>query len=157
MTTLAEQPVGLEPLCDIAVELEPAQVIATPMGTRVTYVVRSGTVAGERIRGELLPGGGDWLVIGSDGIGRLDVRATLRLDDGALVHLTTTGLVVLSDEAKQRLAGGERIAADEMHARSQLRFETDPAGPHAWLNAITTVAVNELAPGYVGYRVFRVL
>ncbi len=104
----------------------PAQVILTPTGTRVTYVVRSGTVAGERIRGELLPGGGDWLVFGSDGIGRRDVRATLRLDD-------------------------------ERHARSQLRFEADPAGPFAWLNAVTTMAVNELAPGHVSYRVFRVL
>lgn len=156
MTALAEQRVELAPLCDLEVSLEPAQVIPTPTGTRLTYVVRSGTVAGERIRGELLPGGGDWLVLGSDGIGRLDVRATLRLEDGALVHLTTTGVVVLPDEARRRFAAGERIGAQEMHARSQLRFEADPAGPHAWLNAVTTVAVNELGPGHVGYRVFEV-
>lgn len=157
MTALTAERVELEALCDIAIDLEPAQAIATPFGTRLTYIVRRGTVDGEHLRGEILPGGGDWLVFGSDGIGRLDVRATLRTHEGALVHVTTTGVAVLSDRAKARLAGGERILAEEMHTRSQLRFEADPAGPYAWLNATTTVAINELAPDHVAYRVFRVL
>lgn len=157
MTVSVREQIELEHLFDLTVELEAPQVLATPAGIRMTYVVRSGRVRGERVNAELLPGGGDWLMIGNDGIGRLDVRATMRLDDGALVHLTTTGVAVLSDEAKGRLASGERVREHEMHARSQLRFEADPAGPHAWLNAITTVAINELAPNRVDYRVFRVL
>jgi hypothetical protein len=56
-----------------------------------------------------------------------------------------------------RLARGERIRAEQMRTRSQLRFEADPGGPHAWLNAVTTIAVNELAPNRVEYRVFEVL
>ena len=157
MTAIAATRLEVEHLFDLAVELEPPQVITTPFGTRVSYIVRSGRLVGERLNGQLLPGGGDWLVFGSDGVGRLDVRATVRADDGAFVHLTSTGVVDLSDEAKARFGAGERIRAEEMYARSQLRFETDPHGPHGWLNAITTVAINELAPGHVDYRVFRVL
>lgn len=156
MSALAEATIALEHLCEMAIDLEPAQIIPTPLGMRLTYIVRHGSVTGERLSGEILPGGGDWLVFGSDGIGRLDVRATLRTHDGVLVHLTTTGVAVLSDGAKARLGAGERIAFDEMHTRSQVRFETGDER-YAWLNATTTVAINELAPDHVGYRVFRVL
>jgi uncharacterized protein DUF3237 len=154
--SITAETVDLSLLCDIAVDLAPAQVISTPSGLRVTYIIERGTVTGERLRGEVLPGGGDWLLFGSDGIGRLDVRATLRVGGGELVHLAATGVSVVSDEAKARLAAGERVAAREMFIRSQPRFEADPNGPHAWLNAIATVALNHFAPGRVDYRVFEV-
>jgi hypothetical protein len=58
------------------VDLLPAQPITTPVGTRMTFITTGGVIDGPRLRGELLPGGGDWLVVGSDGTGRVDVRAT---------------------------------------------------------------------------------
>lgn len=86
---------NLEPLCRLEIELEPPQVFPTALGRRVTAVVRSGTVSGG-LTGEVLPGGGDWMRLGEDGLGRLDVRATLRLEGDDLVHLTAIGVTDLS-------------------------------------------------------------
>jgi len=46
-----------------------------PFGQRVVAEVRGGRCEGKRIRGTILTGGADWLLIGPDGWGRLDVRA----------------------------------------------------------------------------------
>ena len=76
----------VEYLFDMHVNLQPAQPIPTPVGTRMTFITTGGVINGPKLRGELLPGGGDWLIVGSDGTGRVDVRATLRTHDGALIH-----------------------------------------------------------------------
>jgi hypothetical protein len=151
----ARQGVELRHLCDMSIGLE-AATIPTPTGTRMTFTVTDGIVEGERLRGAIRPGGGDWVVLGEDGIARLDVRATLETDDGELVHLTNTGRAVLSEEASALLAAGERADAGRIYARSAPLFETG-SERYAWLNGIVTVAVNEIALDRVGYRVFEVL
>ena len=47
----------------------------------------------------MLPGGGDWLRVGTDGVGRIDVRATIRTHDGELVLLTNTGVIAIAEQA----------------------------------------------------------
>jgi Protein of unknown function (DUF3237) len=47
--------------------------------------VTSGEVTGPRIRGILRPVGGDWFTIRTDGIGLLDVRATIETHNNALI------------------------------------------------------------------------
>lgn len=133
---------ALEPLMRMHVDLEEPQVVPTPRGTRVTYVVRAGTFEGARLRGEVLPGGGDWLLF-DEGLtaGRLDVRATLRTDDGVLIHLSTRGTAV---------PGGE-----QPYIRSTLQFDcADPR--YAWLDRTVAVATNRFAPHEVDYEVFAV-
>jgi hypothetical protein len=144
-------------LADWEVELEPVQLIPTPLGMRATYVLKSGTSQGERLNGEFLPGGGDWLEFGSDGIGRIDVRATLKTDDGELIHVTCTGITRMNPDLLERLRGGERLAWNEMYTRTSPRFETS-SERYGWLSGIVTVAVNELGPGdRVSYRIYEVL
>lgn len=75
---------SLEHLLDIRIEFDPPQIFATPIGARLTYVIKRGRCQGPRITGDVLPGGGDWILYGTDGVARLDVRATVRTDDGAL-------------------------------------------------------------------------
>ena len=142
----------LEHLCQFRITFSDHQVQRTPLGLRVTFVIGGGRCEGPRLQGDFLPGGGDWVVIGDDGVARLDVRATLRTDDGALIHLTSTGRARLDDEAVARLWAGELIRADEMYARSSPLFETG-AESHAWLNAVHTVAVNQFSLGEVHYDV----
>ena len=93
----------------MAVDLEPAQAIPTNVGARMTFIARGGTVEGPRIKGELLPGGGDWLMVGTDAIGRVDVRATIRTDDGALIHYEARGVIDIPADGLERLAAGERL------------------------------------------------
>lgn len=151
---LAELPV--EHLLDMAVDLEPAQLIPTPVGTRMTFVARGGTVTGPGIDGEILPGGGDWLLVGDDRIGRVDVRSTIRTHDGALVHCEARGVISIPPDGLARLAAGERLPFAKTYVRTTPRFETADER-YSWLNGIVAVAHNELSPNHVDYRVYRVL
>src|SRR5438876_9634998 len=65
---------------------------AVPHGTRVTAPIASGHFEGPRLRGKVLPGGGDWTLLRGDGVLELDLRLTLETDDGALIHMTLYGL-----------------------------------------------------------------
>jgi hypothetical protein len=143
-------------LLDMRIDFDPAQVFPTPTGMRMTFVIRQGRCEGARISGDLLAGGGDWVVIGRDGVARLDVRATLRTDDGAHVHITVTGRVLMNAEATARYGAGELIRHDEAYARSSPLFETDDER-YRWINAVHTVALNQMSMSEVHYRVFEVL
>lgn len=147
--------VELRHLCDMTIELD-LQAIPSPAGNRMHFALVEGTCHGERLNGTFRRNSGDWLTFGSDLIGRVDVRATLETHDGHLVHMTNTGRIVLSEETVGRLGGGEHLTCEDIHARSSPLFETGP-GPYAWLNAVTTVAINEIAIDRVDYRIFEVL
>lgn len=108
-----------------------------------------------RVAADVLPGGGDWVLLGTDGVARLDVRATLRTDDGAAIYLTNTGRVQMDKAAADRFAAGELIRHDEMTARSSPLFETGDER-YQWLNAVHTVAINQVSLSEVHYRVFAV-
>lgn len=151
---LEELPV--EHLFDMDVELEPAQAIPTPVGARMTFIAKGGTIEGPRLKGELLPGGGDWLMIGTDLIGRVDVRATIRTDDGALIHYETRGVIEVPADGMERLAAGERLPFEETYVRTTPKFETADER-YSWLNGIVAIGHNELVANRINYRIYRVL
>jgi len=82
-------------LYEIAMPLEPAHDLGLgPNGHR--RIFREGQaprLAGPRLKGIVLPGGGDWTVARPDGSARLDVRITLRTDDDALVYTHYNGVL----------------------------------------------------------------
>ncbi|MCV7222639.1 DUF3237 domain-containing protein [Mycolicibacterium elephantis] len=143
-------------LFDMAVDLLPAQAIPTPIGTRLTFVTTGGVLDGPKLRGEILPGGGDWLVVGSDGVGQVDVRATLRSHDGALIHYEARGVIKIPADGMDRLAAGEVLAFDETYVRTTPSFQTADER-YAWLNEIVAVGYNILSPNHIDYRVYQVL
>ena len=73
--------VDLEYLFSYWATLAPPEVIG-PMaeGIRVHFYVTAGEVSGPKMRGQLRTVGGDWLLLRPDGVGLLDVRATMELD-----------------------------------------------------------------------------
>lgn len=146
----------VEHLFDLSIELELGQVIPTPLGTRLTFVVKGGRFEGPRLRGEMLPGGGDWVSLGADGISRMDVRATLRTDDGVLIHYESHGLLKFPADGRQRLAKGERISCAESYVRPTPRFETSDER-YAWLCGIVTVGYGEYGQGRIDHRMYRIL
>jgi hypothetical protein len=146
----------VEHLFDMHVNLEPAQPILTPVGTRMTFITTGGTVDGPRLRGEILPGGGDWLLAGSDGAGRVDVRATLRTHDGVLIHYEARGIIKIPADGLDRLAAGEVLPFDETYVRTTPKFETADER-YAWLSEVVAVGYNILSPNHIDYRIYRVL
>ena len=159
-TWLHERPLlealPVEHLCDFSVELEPAQLIATPLGTRMTFIARGGRVQGPQLRGEILPGGGDWITVGTDQIGRVDVRATVRTHDEALIHYESRGIVKIPADGLARLSRGERLPFGETYVRTTPKFETSD-DRYAWLNELVIVGYNQLARNHIDYRMYRIL
>src|SRR3990172_7009050 len=97
-------------LFEVSVDLEaPQSVGATPHGNRQIYYVKGGTFEGPKAKGQVLPGGGDWLLLRPDGAGELDVRGTLRTDDGHLIYTYYRGIIEASPDVMQRALQGETV------------------------------------------------
>jgi hypothetical protein len=102
----------------------------------------------------VLSGGGDWIVVGGDGVARLDIRATLRTHDAEMIHLTGTGRVVLDDATRDRFLAGATIAGDDMYGRTAPLFETG-ADAYRWLNGMVTLGlIVELSLEHIRYQVY---
>lgn len=144
-------------LMTLAVKVEGMRRIgAVPHGTRVTAPVPSGTFEGPRLRGTVLPGGGDWTLLRGDGVLELDLRFTLETDDGALVHMTSFGLRHGPPEVVAALARGERVDPAAYYFRATPRFET--AHPkYAFLNRLVAVATGDRRAEGPIYTIFEVL
>src|SRR5438045_8053055 len=75
------------PLMTLRLSTAPTQNVgAGPHGTRLTFPIIGGSFEGDRLRGKVLPGGGDWVLRRPDGVLDLDLRITLGPDDGALIQ-----------------------------------------------------------------------
>src|SRR6516165_11507233 len=85
----------------------PRDVGATARGTRRFYPAISGSFEGPRLRGEVLPDDGDWLLLRPDGVLEQDVRITLKTDDGAFIYARYAGMRHGPPEVIARLAQGE--------------------------------------------------
>ena len=68
----------LQPFMNLHKNLkEPLDIGAGPFGARTIYYVTGGTFEGERLKGKVLSGGGDWILIDSEGVAHQDVRVIL--------------------------------------------------------------------------------
>ena len=91
-------PIELVPLATITIDFaDPVLLAGTPAGTRAIFEIRDFVMEGDRIRAKKLGAtAADWVAIGPDGTGTLDVRATVETDDGAEVYITAVGRVDVS-------------------------------------------------------------
>ena len=91
--------------------------------------VAVGSFEGDRLRGKVLAGGGDWVTARRNGMLTLDLRIALETDDGSLIHMTFTGI---RDDAKG-------------YFRTVSRFET--AAPRYEIsNRLLAVGTAEIRP-----------
>jgi hypothetical protein len=145
-----------EHLFDVDVDLhEPERFGDTPFGGRAVFIVRDGTVSGPRLRARVRPGGGDWFLVRGDGVGELDVRATLETDDGALILMIYRGILDAPPDVAARAVAGEDVPPSSYYFRTAPRFET-AAPQYAWLNKLICVAYGWFGQNRVAYRVFAI-
>ncbi len=134
----------------------PADVGPGPNGRRLIFDVVGGIFDGPKLRGTILPGGGDWLQVGADNVARLDVRGTFLTNDGARIYLQYHGISVPSESAAEKRAGGGATDFGDQYFMTAPRFETGDAR-YSWLNAIVAVAEGRAGPNWVEYRVYQVV
>lgn len=120
-----------------------------------------GWVQGPRIKGVLVPPGGDWSRVMASGVLRLDVRLTIKADDGALIYVSYNGVErdLPASEQKAQQAG-QAIGPDGVKVwMIAPTFETS-AAKYAWLNDTQAVgkmvAFKDGPDGYVDYEIYAV-
>jgi hypothetical protein len=81
-------------LCSITGLVAPPRDIgATPRARGVSiYPAIGGSFEGPRLRGEVLPHGGDWLLLRPDGVLEQDVRIKLKTDGGPFIYFRYAGM-----------------------------------------------------------------
>ena len=127
-----------------------------PLGMRVVASLSGGTVTGERINGTMQGAGADWLLIGSDGYGRVDVRGQIVTDDGAAVYVQYFGLLEITKAVgRASVDPTAETGYGDQYFRIAPRFETGDSR-YAWLNTSVFVAEGRIATDGVEYEVFRV-
>ena len=102
--------------------------------------------------------GGDWLLAGEDGFGRLDVRAQFSTDDGAVIYMNYLGLVEVTEAAAGALGGGDSgTDFGDHYFVTTPRLECgDPK--YTRVNQSIFVGQGRIQPGpVVEFQVFRVV
>jgi hypothetical protein len=122
-------------------------LLDAPDGGRLIVDVTAARVEGPRLRASLLgSAAADWVTVSPDGkTGALDVRATLKTDDGAIIFSEYRGRV--------------HFGADGLHrVFTSPRYETgDPR--YAWLNGLQCVGkgISSMAERRLRYRLYAVV
>jgi uncharacterized protein DUF3237 len=110
-----------------------------PQGTRTIVQIVSGRFEGPRVKASVQTPSGDWITNRADGSYRLDVRLTLKTDDGALILATYNGI-------GQTTNGSVSLRAAPL-------FETGDSR-YAWLTRLQAVAVGERVGSTVSYDIY---
>ena len=118
----------------------PQNVGAVPHGTRRIAPISGGVFEGPRLRGTVLPGGStDWLLLRADDVLEMDLRVTLRTDDGALISMRSFGLRHGTPDVIAAIGRGEPVDPATYYFRTTPRFQTaHPA--YGFLNRLVAVA-----------------
>lgn len=156
MVTIVGAP-QLEYVSTYSAILKPPIQAGGPFGTRMVFEVVGGEFHGASgERGTLLTGGADWLLVGQDGWGRLDVRAQIQMADGAVLYAQYYGLIEMNEAVMAALQNGTPTNFDQQYFRTSPRFEASDTR-YAWLQQSVFVGQGRIIAGPgVEYNVFRV-
>jgi hypothetical protein len=148
------------PLFDMVIDLEPRLDFGSgPLGRRVLSHSAGGSFEGAELRGEVLPGGGDWTLFRADGTMSLDVRLSLKTHDGALLYMSYGGRWVTPVDLRPEMADPAKrslIDPAKYYFRTNPLFETGSA-QYAWINDIVCAGIGYLVDGGIAYRIFKLV
>jgi hypothetical protein len=125
---------------------DPIPLGATPYGNVSFLHATSGNIDGPRLKGELLPVGGDRVIGRTDGAQEVNVQALIRTEDQCYIRMFYQGII----------RGEPLQGAENVYWRTAPMFETS-AEPYLWLNGILAVGLGGFAEGRVRYEVFGLL
>ncbi len=152
-------PPSLEHLMTIDAQLaSPLDGGEGPLGRRTLNAANGGNFVGARLKGNLNPGTGDWMLTAGE-TRVVDARLVLRCDDGAIIHMSYGGRIWFDPADLPALADPERrhkIDPTRYYFRTTPTFETGHPG-YLWLNTVVAVGVGRLTAGpSVTYDIFAV-
>lgn len=140
------------------VDVGPEELVGHGEGDALHFTpITGGTVNGPRLRGIVVPGGGDWYVKRGPTTIQLDARYLIRADDGALIDVVNRGYYrTKSAEVMARADRGEPVAAADVYYRTSPVFRTG-AMKHRWLAESVFVGMAREENGQVCIRFYEVM
>ncbi|MGF7036857.1 DUF3237 domain-containing protein [Mucilaginibacter lappiensis] len=151
------QEVKTKPLFVLRLSIAKPQIVGKgPHVNRLVGVAESGSFEGERLSGEVLPGGSDWQAIGTNGGTLMDCRLILKTTDGELIAIKYKGIRVNPPAVLSKMEKGEPIGPDEYYLRIVPVFET-ASEKYSWLNNIIAIGIGDRQPTGPTYSIFEVL
>jgi hypothetical protein len=120
------------------VRLPPEMIGPSPEGIRANFYITGGEILGPKLKGTVEPVGADWFLMRQDGVGILDVRATLKTDDDALIYTTLSGVEDWGEDGYGKFVRGDLPSRVEIRAIP--RFQT-AAPAYLWLNRLLCLNV----------------
>lgn len=133
-----------ELVCQLLVDCSAPVPLGRKQGGNAMMIpIVGGTVSGERLSGEVLPGGADWATIRDDGLVMVDARYAIKTSDGTIIQVFNSG-------ANRMSRGGPPAVM-----LTTPRFVA-PEGEHDWLNhsvfvgTLTPDATGKLSPVNIG-------
>lgn len=145
----------LTPLFEMQGRIGSSTVIgAGPFGTRAIGEVTGGSFTGERLSGQILTPGADWVLLDSAGAVHLDARLTLATNDGAHIYMRYTGILEFTDKIRDAFANGTSTEFGDNYFVIQPMFETGDER-YSWLNRLVAVAEGRLLEGGMLYKVYE--
>jgi len=107
----ADVKLDAELILELSVDIEPPYVVGqTRRGYTKVIPISGGTFRGERLRGEILPGGADWNTVfgpdpaGTGGIRQVFAKYTIRTEEGACIAVENEGWKSMDPERNTRIA-----------------------------------------------------
>lgn len=148
--------IEVKPLFHLHADVAAPQIIDGPLGKRLFIPVTGGRFSGERLSGVLQSGGSDFQLIRQDNVAELDVRVTLKTDDGVVIQLKGHGIRYTTPEVFARIMSGAEVHPSEYYFREAMFFEA-PTGKYDWLNRIIAIAKGGRLQSEVLLEVYEVL
>jgi hypothetical protein len=146
-------------LVDLEINLNPPQVVGPVLkGTRLISPFKNGLVKSDKINGKILEGSGDWGLVLDSTTFKVDSRATIETDDGALIYMTSSGYSHANAKISAMIGAGKggELSPSDYYFRTSVSFETG-SPRYAWLNRIVAIGVGSFpAAGKVAYRIYVV-
>ena len=143
-------------VANVALRLDAASSVGeTPDGVRMQFAVR-GSVDGPKLKGQFGAGTLAFLRIDRDGVGTIDVRAPLVMNDGALAELQAAGRYDFGEDGYSKAALGPQHLPDSDLGWCPRLVTLDAR--YLWLNRTQFLGVGRLVPREtrVDYDLFSV-
>ena len=141
--------------CTVDLKNPPETIGPTPDGLRINFYIAGGVVTGQKISGRFLPVGADWAIMRTDGVGVLDIRATIETSDGALVYVAYQGVIDAGEDGYQQFLEGNTPSTLPLRGAPRL-MTSHP--DYLWLNRLQCVNVGEadVANSRVAYDLYAI-
>ena len=109
------------------------------VGPRLIINLPDRKIQGPKINGAIVAPSADWLNPMPDGSLHLDVRATIKTDDGEFIFVEYNGVIAGTEEVMDRFNKGDVLTSKDEYFISTPRFTT-ASKKYDWLNKVQAVA-----------------